>query len=118
MAVRAGQAWRVFLDDPDARGLKVPDFVIGHAPKALHDELTEDYRDMVYGATKAEIEARRRAFLRKWRLKCKAVADSLEEAGHRLYTFTTFAKPPQDQCKSRRDHAASNCWRIRSWARR
>ena len=36
---------------------------------------------MVYAGTKAEIEQRRRAFLRKWRLKCKAVADSLEEAG-------------------------------------
>jgi len=26
--------------------------------------------------------------LRKWRLKCRAVADSLEEAGDRLFTFT------------------------------
>jgi len=26
--------------------------------------------------------------LRKWRLKCKAVADSLEQAGDRLFTFT------------------------------
>ena len=43
---------------------------------------------MVYAETKAEIEARRRAFLRKWRLKCPAVADSLEEAGDRLFTFT------------------------------
>ena len=60
----------------------------GHAPKALHDELTEDYRDMVYAETKVEIEARRKAFLRKWRLKCPAVADSLEEAGDRLFAFT------------------------------
>ena len=43
---------------------------------------------MVYAETKAEIEARRRTFLRKWRLKCPAVADSLEEAGDRLFTFT------------------------------
>jgi hypothetical protein len=28
------------------------------------------------------------AFIRKWRLKCKAVSDSLEEAGDRLFTFT------------------------------
>jgi len=27
-------------------------------------------------------------FLRKWRLKCRAVADSLEEAGARLFAFT------------------------------
>jgi putative transposase len=62
--------------------------LLAHAPKALHDELTEDYRDMVYAETKAEIEARRKAFLRKWRLKCPAVADSLEEAGDRLVAFT------------------------------
>ena len=43
---------------------------------------------MIYAETKAEIETRRKAFLRKWRLKCKAVADSLEEAGDRLFTFT------------------------------
>ena len=113
-------AWRAFLGDLDARGLKAPEFVVvdgapgleaalaelwpeapvqrctvhkhrnllAHAPKSLHDELTEDYHDMVYAETKAEIEARRRAFLRKWRLKCPAVADSLEEAGDRLFTFT------------------------------
>jgi putative transposase len=36
--------------------------LLAHAPKALHDEPTEDYRDMVYAATKADIEARRKAF--------------------------------------------------------
>jgi putative transposase len=62
--------------------------LLGHAPKHMHDELTEDYRDMVYAETAAEIKTRRKAFLRKWRLKCKAVADSLEEAGDRLFAFT------------------------------
>ena len=62
--------------------------LLGHAPKAMHDELTEDYRDMIYADTAVEVEKRRKAFLRKWRLKCKAVADSLEEAGDRLFTFT------------------------------
>ena len=113
-------AWRMFLGDLDARGLRAPDFVIvdgapgleaamtelwpdapvqrctvhkhrnllAHAPSHLHDELTEDYRDMIYAETKAEVEKRRRTFLRKWRLKCKAVADSLEEAGDLLFTFT------------------------------
>jgi transposase-like protein len=114
-------AWRQFLDDLDARGLKRPDFVIvdgapgleaaltalwgtelpiqrctvhkhrnllGHAPKHLHDELTEDYRDMIYAETAAEVETCRKSFLRKWRLKCRAVADSLEEAGERLFAFT------------------------------
>ncbi len=52
---------------------------------------------MVYAATPKEIEARRRAFLRKWRLKCRAVADSLEEAGERLFAFTRL---PPGQWKS------------------
>ena len=62
--------------------------LLGHAPKHMHDELTEDYRDMIYADTAADIEKRRKAFLRKWHLKCRAVADSLEEAGDRLFTFT------------------------------
>ncbi len=43
---------------------------------------------MIYATTAKEVEQRRKAFLRKWRLKCRAVADSLEEAGERLFTFT------------------------------
>ena len=62
--------------------------LLAHAPKRLHDELTEDYRDMIYADTAAEVEKRRKAFVRKWRLKCRAVADSLEEAGARLFSFT------------------------------
>lgn len=62
--------------------------LLAHAPKRLHDELTEDYRDMIYADTAAGIELRRKMFLRKWRLKCRAVADSLEEAGDRLFSFT------------------------------
>ena len=52
---------------------------------------------MIYAATRQEIEARRKAFLRKWRLKCGAVADRLEGAGDRLFTFARF---PQSQWKS------------------
>jgi transposase-like protein len=44
--------------------------LLGHAPKHMQDELTEDYRDMIYADTAAEIETRRKTFLRKWRLKC------------------------------------------------
>ena len=62
--------------------------LLGHAPKTMHDELTEDYRDVIYAGTAAEIETRRKAFLRKWHLKCGAVADSLEEAGESLFAFT------------------------------
>src|SRR6187549_152504 len=52
---------------------------------------------MIYAATRAEVEARRKAFIRKWRLKHRAVADSLEEAGERLFTFTRL---PASQWKS------------------
>ena len=46
-----------------------------------------------------EIEARRKAFIRKWRLKHRAVADSLQEAGDRLFTFTRL---PPSQWRSAR----------------
>jgi putative transposase len=50
-------------------------------PQRLHEEITADYNDMIYAATREEIEARRKTFIRKWRLKHRAVADSLQEAG-------------------------------------
>jgi transposase-like protein len=62
--------------------------LMAHAPERLHEEITADYTDMIYAESAREIETRRRAFLRKWRLKCPAVAASLEEAGDRLFTFT------------------------------
>ena len=73
--------------------------LLAHAPQRLHEEVSADYNDMIYAASAADIAARRRAFIRKWRLKCKAVADSLEEAGDRLFTFTRL---PADQWKSAR----------------
>jgi len=48
--------------------------LLAHAPERLHDEITADYNDMIYAATPKEIEARRKAFIRKWRLKHRAVA--------------------------------------------
>jgi putative transposase len=39
---------------------------------------------MIYADSKPQVEAKRNAFIRKWRLKCRAVADSLEEAGDKL----------------------------------
>jgi len=42
---------------------------------------------------------RRKAFLHKWRLKCRAVAASLEEAGEALFAFTRL---PPGQWKSAR----------------
>jgi transposase-like protein len=56
-----------------------------------HESATSD--------TPQEVEKRRKAFLRKWRLRHGAVANSLEEAGNRLFTFTTL---PPSQWKSAR----------------
>ena len=65
--------------------------LLAHAPERLHEEISNDYRDMIYAATCGEVETRRKAFIRKWRLKSRAVADSLEEAGDKLFTFTRIA---------------------------
>ena len=62
--------------------------LLAHAPQRLHEEISADYTDMIYAATAEEIEERRKAFLRKWRLRHRAVADSLEEAGEKLFAFT------------------------------
>lgn len=71
--------------------------LLAHAPERLHEEISNDYKDMIYADTKQEIATKRPAFIRKWRLKCKAVADSLDEAGDKLFTFTHF---PKSQWKS------------------
>jgi transposase-like protein len=73
--------------------------LLAHAPDRLHDEITADYTDMIYAATPEEIAARRKAFIRKWRLRHRAVADSLEEAGDRLFAFTRL---PPTQWRSAR----------------
>ncbi len=54
---------------------------------------------MIYAATAEDIEEHRKAFLRKWRLRHRAVADSLEEAGDNLFAFTRL---PPSQWKSAR----------------
>ena len=41
--------------------------LLAHAPERLHEEISNDYKDMIYAQTKQEIEARRKAFIRKWR---------------------------------------------------
>jgi len=71
--------------------------LLAHAPERLHEEISNDYRDMIYAETKEEVEKKSKAFIRKWRLKCRAAADSLVEAGDKLFTFTRF---PQSQWKS------------------
>jgi transposase-like protein len=71
--------------------------LLAHAPERLHEEIGTDYSDMIYAATREEIEVRRKAFIRKWRLKHRAVA----EAGDRLFAFTRL---PPSQWRSARTH--------------
>ena len=73
--------------------------LLGHAPKHLHDEIKADFNDMVHAKTAAEALARRKAFLAKWRLRCRPVATSLEEAGEHLFTFLRY---PPEQWRSLR----------------
>ena len=56
-------------------------------PRKLAGEIAADYK------TRKEVDKRRKAFIRKWRVKCEAVATSREEAGDRLFTF---ARPPPE----------------------
>jgi transposase-like protein len=73
--------------------------LIAHAPRRLAEEIAADYSDMIYEDSPQAIEKRRKAFVRKWREKCEAVATSLEEAGDQLFTFTRL---PVEQWKSAR----------------
>ena len=73
--------------------------LLAHAPERLHEEISADYNDMIYAATREEVERQRKAFIRKWRLKHRPVADSLQEAGDRLFTFTRL---PPGQWRSAR----------------
>jgi transposase-like protein len=69
------------------------------APARLREELTEDYRRMIYGETVAAVEQTRARFIKKWRLRCPAVVESLNEAGDELFTFLRF---PASQWKALR----------------
>ena len=73
--------------------------LLAHAPERLHEEISADYNAMIYAATREEVERQRKAFVRKWRLKHRPVADSLQEAGDRLFTFTRL---PLGQWRSAR----------------
>jgi putative transposase len=69
------------------------------APARLREELTEDYRRMIYGETVGDVEQARARFTKKWHLRCPAVVESLKEAGDELFTFLRF---PRSQWKALR----------------
>jgi putative transposase len=73
--------------------------LLAKAPAHLREELAEDYRRMIYAPNREAVEQARVGFLRKWKLRCKAVSTSFEEAGDELFTFTAF---PSSQWKALR----------------
>jgi transposase-like protein len=66
--------------------------LLAKAPAHLREELAEDYRRLIYAESRAAVEQARLGFVRKWKLRCKAAASSLEEAGEELFTFLQFPK--------------------------
>lgn len=62
------------------------------APVRLREELAEDYRRMIYAETRALVEQARVRFTKKWRLRCPAVVECLQEAGDDLFAFLSFPK--------------------------
>jgi transposase-like protein len=77
--------------------------LLAHAPERLREEITTDYNDMIYAATREEVMERCKAFIRKWRIKHWAVANSLQEAGDRLFAFTRL--PPMQWRSARTTNA-------------
>jgi putative transposase len=73
--------------------------LLAKAPAHLREELAEDYRRMIYAPSREAVEQARVGFARKWKLRCKAVSASFEEAGDELFTFTAF---PSSQWKALR----------------
>lgn len=73
--------------------------LLSKAPARLREELSEDYRRMVYAESAAAVLKARGTFARKWKLRCPAVASSFEEAGDELFTFLRF---PVSQWKALR----------------
>jgi len=69
------------------------------APARLREELTEDYRRMIYADSVAAVQHERARFTKKWQLRCPAVVESLTEAGDELFTFLRF---PASQWKALR----------------
>jgi transposase-like protein len=73
--------------------------LLAHAPKHLHDEIKAEFNDMMHAKTAADVLSKRRVFLAKWKLRCQPVANSLDEARERLFTFLRY---PPEQWRSLR----------------
>ena len=72
--------------------------LLAHAPERLHEEITADYTDMIYAATRQEIEVRRKAFIRKWRLKHQPGGSRRSAVHLRTTAAEPMAQRAHDQC--------------------
>ncbi len=112
MGGESAEAWRAVLGDLIERGLRRPEFLIVDGAPGLDKAIAavwegvpvqrctvHKHRNLLAHAPERLHEEIRKAFIRKWRLKHRAVADSLEEAGDRLFTF---ARLPPSQWRSLR----------------
>ena len=83
--------------------------LLAHAPeRAARGNLRRLHRHDLRRDARRRSRRGASAFIRKWRLKCRAVADSLEEAGERLFTFTRLpAEPMEVGANHERDRAAA-----------
>src|SRR5581483_3960647 len=77
------------------------------APARLRDELTEDYRRMIYGETVAAVEQTRARFTKKWRLRCPAVIESLRRRATSSSPFCAVLRRNGVRCGPRTRSSAS-----------
>jgi transposase-like protein len=77
------------------------------APVRLREEMAEDYRRMVYAESRTLIEQARLRFEKKWRLRCPAVIECVDEAGDDLFTFLRFPRLQRKALERRTPWSAS-----------
>jgi transposase-like protein len=68
--------------------------LIAKAPSHLREELAADDRRMIYAETAEAVVPARAAFARQWKIRCKAVFTSCEEAGDNLFTYLRYPSSP------------------------
>jgi transposase-like protein len=73
--------------------------LLAKVPAHLREELAEDYRRMIYAPSREAVEQARVGFLRKWKLRCKAVMPASRRPGTSSSPFTSF---PSSQWKALR----------------
>src|SRR3989442_6336897 len=82
-------------------------------PAALRHEIAEDYRRMIYAESRTLVDQARARFTKKWRLRCPAVVECLEEAGDDLFTLVRFPKTQWKALRTTNALDRMNCRRCR-----